>query len=164
MINQCGKHYIHSYLPNLKNKKMENDYIDFIYDIERECETLSKDIVSRLCKRAIKNMNKLNSCLAGSTDDYPSSFTFFDVLSIELQSKSYEEINPFLHDYVEDTLDNEYKNLPPLERFVLDHSECAENLECNVEAVHGKIYNAFHELLNEHWKTKKIQKFEENWY
>jgi hypothetical protein len=67
---------------------------------------------------------------------------FFDVLSIELQSKSYEEINPFLRDYVEDTLDNEYNHLPPVERFVLDHSECAENLECDIDIMYPLIKTA----------------------
>ena len=85
---------------------MEKDYMDFIYEIENDCNTLSRDIISRLCKRAIKQMNKINSYNAGSTDDYPSSFTFFDILSIELQSKSYEEINTFLSDVVHNSLDN----------------------------------------------------------
>lgn len=142
---------------------MENDYIDYIYAIERECDQLSRDIVTRLCKRAIKKMNKVDSYLAGSTDDYPSTFTFFDILSIELQIKSYEEINPFLRDFVEGTLDDEYNNLPPLEMFVLDHSECAEHLECDIDAVQNKIYSTFHEMLNKHWGTKKIQRFEERW-
>lgn len=143
---------------------MEKDYMDFIYEIENDCNTLSRDIISRLCKRAIKQMNKINSYNAGSTDDYPSSFTFFDILSIELQSKSYEEINPFLSDFVHNSLDNEYDKLPPLEKFVLNHSECAENLQCDIEAVHSKIYSVFHEMLNKHWATKKIQAFEEKWF
>jgi len=143
---------------------MDNDYIDFVYNLERECDMLSSDIVSRLCKRAIKKMNKQDSYLAGSTNDYPSSFTFFDILSVELQSKSFEEINPFLRDFVEDTLNSEYEKLPSLERFVLDHSEFAEHLECDIEAIHRKIYNSFHEMLNKHWETKKIQSFEEKWF
>lgn len=144
--------------------KMERNYIDFVYEIERDCDTLSQPIISRLCKRAIKVMNKKASYFAGSTDDYPQSFTFFDILSIELQSKTYEEINPFLRDFVENTLDNEYDKLSALESFVLDHSECAVNMECDIDAVHNKIYGAFHELLNEHWTSKKIQKFTEKWY
>lgn len=164
MKKQRGKHYILSYLIILKNKRMGKDYMDFVYEIERDCEALSPDIISRLCKRAIKKMNKVNSYLAGSTDDYPSSFTFFDILSIELQSKCYEEINHYLRDFVDNTLDDEYDKLPPLERFVLDHSECAANLDCDIEAVQTKIYETFHEMLNKHWTTKKIQKFEERGY
>lgn len=143
---------------------MGNDYIDYIYAFERECDQLSRDIVTRLCKRAIKKMNKVDSYLAGSTDDYPSTFSFFDILSIELQTKSYEEINPHLRNFIEGTLEDEYNNLPPLEMFVLDHSECAEHLECDIDAVQNKIYSTFHKMLNKHWETKKIQRFEERWY
>lgn len=139
---------------------MEKSHIDYIFEIERDCDALSRDIISRLCKRAINKMNKLHPTLAGSTDDYPSSFSFFDILSIELQTKSYNEINPHLQDFVEGTLDNEFDNLPLLERFVLEHSECSEHLECDIDAVHNKIYKSFHELLNEHWTRKKIQQFE----
>lgn len=143
---------------------MENDYIEFIYEFEQECERMSKDIISRLCKRVIKNMNKLDSYLAASSHDYPTSFSFFDILSIELQSKSYEEINPSLRDCVEGFLDNEYEKLPVIERFILDHSECAVHLECDIEAVQNKIYTAFNEMLNAHWETKKIQNFELLWH
>ncbi len=142
---------------------MKNDYIGFVYEFERDCEELSKDIISRLCKRAIKRMNQLDSYLAGSTDDYPASFSFFDILSIELQSKSYDEINPHLQSFVESTLDDEYDMLPPLESFVLDHSECAEHAECDFEAVKRKIYCVFNDMLNKHWETKKIQDFESRW-
>ena len=40
---------------------------------------------------------------------------------------------------------------------MLDHSECAEHLECDYEAVQQKLFDAFHDKLNEHWQTKKIQ-------
>lgn len=76
-------------------KEAEDSHIDFIFEFERDCNDLSRDIVSRLCKRAIKKMNKLESTLAGSTDDYPSSLSFFDILSVELQTKYYDEINTF---------------------------------------------------------------------
>ena len=140
---------------------MEKSYIDFIYEFERDCNDLSCDTVSRLCKRAIKKMNKLEPTLAGSSDDYPSSFSFFDILSVELQSKYYDEINPCLQNYVEGILVDEFDNLPLLERFVLEHSECAVNLECDIEAVHVKIFHAFYEMLNAQWLCKKIQRFEE---
>lgn len=137
----------------------EDKALDFVYEIERDCDKLSKDIIVRLCKRAIKEMNKQPATLAGSTDDYPARFTFFDILSIELQSKTYAEINPFLEQFVENTLDSEYDKLSPIEQFVLDHSECAGNCECDYQAVKRKIYGAFHEMLNEHWTIAKIQNF-----
>ena len=138
----------------------EKDYIDFVYEIESDCNQLSQDIISRLCKRAIKEMSKqLPPHIVPIVDGYPAGFSFFDVLSIELQSKFYDEINPFLQDYIETVLDNEYKKLPALERFVLDHSECAEHLRCDDQAIENKIYDTFREMLNEHYGVKKIQDY-----
>lgn len=67
----------------------------------------------------------------------------------------------FLQDYVESTLVDEFDNLPILERFVLEHSECAEHLECDIDAVHRKIFHTFYKMLNTHWLCKKTQRFEE---
>lgn len=143
---------------------MEQDYMDFVYTIESDCEKLSQDILSRVCKRAIRTMNRTEKGspvrFAALYDDYPIRFSFFDVLSIEIQSNSYDEINPHLWDYIADVIESEYYKLSPIERFVLDHSECAKHLECDYDAVQKKLFRTFNEMLNEHWQTKKIQDFE----
>ena len=138
---------------------IDKDELDLIYEIERECNTLSRDIIIRLCKRAIKEMNKQDAYLAGSTDDYHSSFSFFDILSIELQEKCYDEINPFLGDYVHSTLYSEYEKLPAIEKFVIDHSDFADHLECDLQAIKSNIYEVFRAMLNKHYTTRKIQTF-----
>lgn len=137
----------------------DKKYIDFILGFERECNSLSEDIITRLCKRVIKQLNKKLPDPIGLTDDYPASFNFYDILSIEIQSAYYEEINPYLRNCIEDSLEVEYEKLPDIERFIVDHSECSENLECDHEAIEMKIFNTFHELLNVHYNTKKIQDY-----
>lgn len=137
----------------------EQDYIDFITRLESDCDFYSQDIISRLCKRAIKVMNKLDSNLACSNDDYPLTFSFYDILSIEIQERCYNEINPFLEDFIETTLDDEYEKLPALERFVLDHCAHDKQLEYDSQAIEKKIFDAFHEMLNEHYETRKIQDY-----
>lgn len=142
---------------------MENvniQYEDFISDIERECEEMSIKILEQLCKRAIKKMNKQDSYLAGSTDGYPSNFTFFDILSIELETKSYDEISPYLRDYVEDTLIQEYDNLPRIERFILDHSECWAMMDEDYDSVKNKIFDAFNRIRMQHLSLKKIENYQ----
>lgn len=145
---------------------MEKEYIDFVYEIEQECDTLSRDIIERICKRAIRRMNKEEKespvRFSSMTDDFPKRFSFFDVLSVKIQSNYYDEINPHLRNYIENVLEDEYKKTSAIEQFVLDHSECAEHLECDYEAVQQKLFDAFHDKLNEHWQTKKIQEFELN--
>ena len=138
---------------------MEDRLYDFAYEVKDECEGLSKEIISRLCKRAIKEMNKQEYNLAGSSDDFPSNFTFFDVLSFEKYHKDYDEIKPLLGDFVEATLMNEYDKLPRIERFVLDYSELNDQFECDPDALQNKILAAFNRMLEDHYETRKIQRF-----
>jgi hypothetical protein len=139
---------------------MAEQYESFINGIERECEEMSKSILEQLCKRAIKKMNKLDSYLAGSTDDYPKNFTFFDILSIELETRTYNEINPHLQDYVEDTLLQEYDDLPRMERFILDHSESWALIDSDDDAIKKKIFESFNYIRIQHLSLKKIENYQ----
>jgi len=132
---------------------------DYIKAIESQCFEMSKDIINRLCKRAIKKMNKLDSYLAGSTDDYPSGFNFFDVLCIELESKSFDEINPCLQEYVEGTVLDEYRNLPKAEKFFVDHCYCREAEDGETEEIEKMVMERFHEMRMQHLDTKKIENY-----
>lgn len=136
------------------------DKNELIKEIQEQCEYFARDIITRLCKRAIRKMNSWDANIG--TDDYPASFNFFDVLSIECQSKCYDEIRPYLQDAVEGALDNEYESLSPQERFFIDYIQCYYDNGYNSESIHQLIYNRFNELLNEHWQTKKISNFEES--
>ncbi|MGL5980689.1 MAG: hypothetical protein ACRCZY_07435 [Phocaeicola sp.] len=138
---------------------MELEKDKFILQFESGCKSYANDIIMRICKRAIRELNKQESTLAGSSDDYPDSFKFFDILSIERQDRSYEEINPFIEDYIEATLDNEYDKIQGLERLALDYSECYINSECDYEQVRQNIREQFQDLLNKHYSTNKIQKY-----
>ena len=79
-----------------------------IQEVQDQCEYFAKGIINSLCKRAIRKINSWNIHIG--TDDYPSSFNFFNILSIEYQSKCYDEISPCLEDAIEGVLDNEYEN------------------------------------------------------
>ena len=137
----------------------KKEYLDFILKIEKECNNLSEDIITRLCKRAIKRLNNKIPNGIGLSCDYPASFNTFDILSIEIQSHYYDEINPLLRDCIEDNLEIEYEKLPDIERLIVDYSECSEHLVIDHEAIEMKIFNTFHEILNVHYNTKKIQDY-----
>ena len=53
-----------------------------IQEVQDQCEYFAKGIINSLCKRAIRKINSWNIHIG--TDDYPSSFNFFNILSIEL--------------------------------------------------------------------------------
>ena len=53
-----------------------------IQEVQDQCEYFAKGIINSLCKRAIRKINSWNIHIG--TDDYPSSFNFFNILSIEV--------------------------------------------------------------------------------
>ena len=151
-----GKDYSPELLERVRTMVGNNDSFE---DIQDQCEDFAKDIITRICKRAIRKMNSWDVRIG--TDDYPSSFKFFDILSVERQSKSYDEISPFLKDAVEGVLDAEYEGLTPQERFFVDNSMGYYEREYDLTPIHMAIDKRFNELLNEHYQTKKISNFEE---
>lgn len=151
-----GKDYSPELLERVRTMVGNNDPFE---DIQDQCEYFAKDIITRICKRAIRKMNSWD--VRFGTDDYPSSFKFFDILSVERQSKSYDEISPFLKDAVEGVLDAEYEGLTPQERFFVDNSMGYYEREYDLTPIHMAIDKRFNELLNEHYQTKKISNFEE---
>lgn len=134
----------------------ENEYIT---QLEGRCHSMSEDIITGLCKRAMREMNQLEASLIGSTDAYPNNFKFIDVLSIELQDKIEEEINPCLEDYVWKTLDEEQNKLSAEESFVLEQACLDYNYEVDDAEITRQIRSRFYELVNEHYELKKIQNF-----
>lgn len=127
-------------------------------EIINECDEMSKDIIRGICQRAIRTFNKQERewMLSIFVDDYPANFTFFDKLSIELQTKTYDEISPYLEDYVYITLEDEYNNLSRKDRFIVDHSDYFDS---NSSEVMKKIYSEFNKLYNDHISLKKIENY-----
>ena len=152
----------------------EDKAIKFVCELENRCDSLSEGIIEMVCKRSIKRMNNWKGDLTWGKykihwtgkdslmdGDFPKNFTFFDILSIQIQNYSYDEINPHLEDAIKGVLEYEYRELDELQRLVLDYSVCSEDFECNFFGLVDKIFKCFHEMLNEHWyKTKKITNFE----
>ena len=132
---------------------------EFINHLENKCYKMAGHIITRLCKRAMREMNQLEATMAGSTDDYPSSFKFIDILSIELQDRTEEEINPFLEDYVWTTLEEERQKLSSEETFILEQAYLDYQYEVDYSEITSQIRSRFYELLNEHYELKKIQNF-----
>ena len=134
----------------------ENEYIT---QLENRCHSMAEDIITRLCKRAMRGMNQLEATLIGSTDNYPPKFKFIDILAIELQDRIEEEINPSLEDYIRTTLEEEQNNLSAEERFVLEQAYLDYNYEVDDAEITRQIRSRFYELVNEHYELKKIQNF-----
>lgn len=120
--------------------------------------SMAENIVTRLCKRAMRTMNEVGKDIVLTTDEYPKSFTFIDRLSIELQDRTYDEIDPIaLEDYVMSTLDDEWKHLPAKETVVL--RQAYPDLDDDDDEITRQIRDCFHKMLDEHYELKKIQNF-----
>ncbi len=130
--------------------------------IERECTHFADEVITTVCKRAIRQMNTWPRDTACVCDEYPSGFKFFDILSIELQSNYYCDISPLLEDAVENALWNEYKDLSAQEKFFIYNMECSTKDILDDNDIQRLLNDRFRELLNEHWQLKKIQNFEEH--
>lgn len=143
------------------DNKYELDLENRLRCIESYCNTYAKDILATVCKRAIRKLNVLEPSLACGHDDYPSNFKFFDILSIELQTYSYCDINPYLESTVEGTLLNEYEKLTPQEKFFVENCNCSYSEILDETEVLEMLREHFNKLYNEHWQLKKIQDFED---
>ncbi len=138
---------------------------ELINSIESECNSLAKEIIDKVCRRAMREMNSRLGFIIN--DDYPNTFRFIDYLACEIQSKSYNEIffpGNLLENYINETLDKEYDNLTVIEKMVLSYADftpqAGEGYDWNDPQ--PQIFTRFNELLNEHWvESKKIQHFEE---
>ncbi len=131
---------------------------EIIEKIEKECDKLSKTIIANAIKRIFRDLNKLEASML--SENYPENFGFVDVLSIESQTKSYEEIEPNLQDTIRNYVDSVYGNMPACERMILDLTNVYEyaNQECT--DVLDKLWSAFGGALNDHYEnSKKIQMF-----
>lgn len=152
---------------------MDNDsakYIDFIEWVEKDFSSIGDELLTRVCERAIRAMLKSDrdsnngmKNWRGSlwcADDYPGNLHFFDILSIQYQSRCLEEINPLLEDAISDALSVEYDKLPKIEKLAIEYSDCSEILYGDCKPIANRLITCFCELLNYHYSTsKKIENY-----
>lgn len=140
---------------------MDKSFEKRLQDIEYTCQTISDGIIDKVCKRSIRQINKWDVALIDPAGNYPATFRVFDILSVELQSNYYDDINPMLEDAVENMLWGEFSELPYQEKFFVFNRECLWVDRIDDGQILKLLREHFMELINEHWaNTKKIQNFE----
>ena len=97
-------------------------------------------------------------------DDFPSRFTFFDRLSILLQSNSIDDLgfpNGILSEYIENILEDEFDKLNPLEKLAMHYSDCESDSsgEYTTNNVAEELYDYFIDMADSHIKCSKIEKY-----
>lgn len=145
---------------------------DFISQIEKDCSSFVDELLNKVCKRAIRRMNKEtkqgNFGRVSLSDDLPISFSFFDQLTILHQSKDYDEIffpPGMLSNFIDDVLDDELNKLTAIEKTILWYSDCHGDFGSSYEIcdIRPKLYERFVEIQNEHYECRKIQNYIEKY-
>lgn len=149
------------YIKGLQREIENRD--NFIKEFESDCIRQSCHIPEKVCKRAIRRMNnELKNILF--CDDFPSRFTFFDRLSILLQSNSIDDLwfpDGMLSEYIENILEDEFDKLSPLEKLVMYYRECECNSfgEYTTNNVIEELYDYFIDMADSHIKCAKIKNY-----
>ncbi len=169
---------------NQEKEQLEESILEaekFIRIFEKKCEPFADDIIDKVCKRAIRRMNKemkvdthikcskfVNYIKFFSDDfigyEFPNTLTFFDSLSILYQSYSLDEMGiPYglLEDYILYTLRNEIDSLSEIEKLVFSYGYYLVDSEGEFD-FYEAVYKAkthFIEILNNHTSLVKIEKF-----
>ena len=145
------------------HKDIFSEEENLLHEIQDQCSHFSDESITLVVKRTIRIINSWPVFVLPNADDYPNTFTTFDILSCECQSKSWEEISPFLEDAIERSIASAYDSLSQKEKFFIEYSECFYNTRpLDSSEIDKLLRSRFVELLNEHWSnSKKIQKFQE---
>lgn len=128
--------------------------LDLIFEFEKDCQSFSKNIRKRICKRIIKSLNNNLTGFAG--DDYDAiGMSYFDKLSVRYQDSLDEDIVDGLFEMIE----AEINCLRSDDAHFLFYSRISEDYDIDHEAIRSDIFNDLCHMIDEHYYTKKVQKF-----
>ncbi|GEM_PF-766639 len=149
------------YIKGLQREIENRD--NFIKEFESDCARQSCHLPEKVCRRAIRRMNNelknISFC-----DDFPSRFTFFDRISILLQSNSIDDLgfpDGMLSVYIENVLGDEFDKLSPIEKLVMYYSDCTYDPagEYATNNVIEELYNYFIDMADSHIQCAKIKNY-----
>lgn len=129
-----------------------------VFEIEEQCEYFAKDIRNKICRNIIDLLNEKMTGIEG--DGYDElGMSYFDKLSILYQTYSLEEIGCGLDNVLYEMIGDEYDDLAPIERHLMDYSCCSERMECDIEASKTKVYTELCKIIDEHYYTEQVLKY-----
>lgn len=146
-----------------ENKKLK----DTVSMFERECRYACGDLFECACQSAIARMNKeVTPESVGNDGAMGNGFTPFEVLSVSVchLGYAYEEINPYLPDYISDILEDEINNLSSSDLLVIKYGEgISYDSQCGYYDCHGELLkcmkDTFYRLLEDTYNSDKVQQF-----
>lgn len=134
-----------------------------LQEIQDQCSYFANELITLSAKRVARTINTWPVSVIPGADDYPNSFTTFDILCCEYQSKSLDEISPWLENALDEAISKAYNSLSAKDKFFIEYSECCYGI-CSLDCmeIDNLIRNRFVKLINEHWaESRKIRIFQE---
>ena len=149
-----------------ENRKLQG----YVSAFEHECRNACDDIFKCACRRAIARMNKeVTPESVRNGGAIGNGFTPFEVLSVSVchLGYDYEEINPYLPDYISDILEDECDNFSTFDLLALKYGEgISSDSQCGYCDFQGELLkrlkDTFYGLLEDTYNSDKVQQFCEN--
>lgn len=131
-------------------------------ELEGEIISISEVILTKVCNKAVRLINKWPKESLLFADDFPSDFNFFDILSVDFQNMIWDEINPDLQNALENLLYQIFEELPESEQFFILNRECyTKQNVLEQDDVINLLLGKFVKRINNHYSSsKKIENFE----
>ncbi|GEM_PF-2436760 len=148
----------------LEYYKEENRRLQgYISAFERECSDTCGDVFTGACQRAIVRMNKeVTPESVGNDGAIGNGFTPFEVLSVSVchLGYDYEEINPYLPNYISDILEDECDKFSSSDLLVIEYGECIyrENYDSHTKLL-NRMTDTFYGLLEDTYNSDRVQQF-----
>lgn len=145
-----------------ENRKLQG----YVSAFEHECRNACDDIFKCACRRAIARMNKeVTPESVRNGGAIGNGFTPFEVLSVSVchLGYDYEEINPYLPDYISDILEDECDKFSSSDLLVIEYGECIYRGTYGMYDFHTELLNrmtdTFYGLLEDTYTSDKVQNF-----
>lgn len=140
--------------------------MDILYLVQQELQLVSLSIVSRMARSISVALNKDMASYVDEVLAY-RKMNFIDMISIKHQTLPYEQIQIGLKEELELRIEAQINALPPAEWLMFQFRDANLFYEMGRNAVVASIkkdvMDEFGHLLDEHFKTKRMQTFLERY-
>lgn len=146
----------------MANRNLSEERL-LLEEIQGRCSDFTKEILAIFRKKVKRIINSWPVVAFSCADDYPNNFKNFDIIAVEYQSKSWDEISPSLEYALKGVVETAWDEFSDKDKFFLLYSECYYNTRCHdSQEIDKLLWIEFIDSLNEHYESsKKIENF--NW-
>lgn len=135
------------------------DELELIEAIENDCWNESQPVIERVVGSAKRRINaelRGQSCFP---DEFPSYLKPFDMISVMYAKGTIDSFNPFLCDYIDNVLEDEYERLSSAEKTILRYCDCHSIMEHSYSSPMKFINASFWSCVDEHSGCARVKRY-----